>query len=780
MFVNIIIIVIILITLTLILKYSKGYKEGFFNFPDSEHNSYIAESDTKFNPLTNTINLLNPQVPLTADSSNTFKKALSVVVGNPTPSGYNLETKSDFNLPSASSSVFELTQQCEKYGADCSAFDDPNFAANCGVSFDPKAETASGKIKMGGLFVSVEDRQQQTARAESVLQTGSAPYDPIKVYQPTLGKSKPGTFVLNKEQCTVVKERVECTTKQTFGSPNCSQCYTSQTFSRVDPTSGRLPFNILFVGNGTITVKPVMSSSNEVPFSLNNVGLDKSAPVTMTVQGNSEGTTFNIGVATSDGSMPWVAGYVLGQTSRGEFKVDLMTLIDKDNSTNKRPKINGSVTINGFKAMVMIPGSSNANPFSLSGMIPFTFLSVYDGDALNCDNGPIITQSASATFLESDPCFSKSNKPGNYSLECLQSRWLELGGTQQGTGYPANAAAAAAIQTDANGKGLDIDTIINNLAPKIASAFSGVSVTGTPLSITDWNSLSMWATGTPISSPCDGPNKDNGPLSQECLSYLYLNQGETSHIGATYTLLPSQVASMTGNTGNPTYCQPGAPLDPSTPTGLKKGQSLGGVNAVKAYYDQINRMANDNTQKNAARSDAILQCYGVSLDATSAPSVASVVGQPNYTVLSGGYYDTSGPQTCFSGQTLEQAQQNCTNMGSNCVQISYSTDGTGSGCFKGNIGGSWTPSSQYVGYLKTAASNTQNYNMTSGGYLDTTGSQTCFSGQTLEQAQQSCNNMGANCAGFSFATDGSGNGCFKSNLNGGWTDSSQYVGYVKV
>lgn len=119
-------------------------------------------------------------------------------------------------------------------------------------------------------------------------------------------------------------------------------------------------------------------------------------------------------------------------------------------------------------------------------------------------------------------------------------------------------------------------------------------------------------------------------------------------------------------------------------------------------------------------------------------------------------------------------------MGANCVQISYSTDGTGSGCFKGNIGGSWTPSSQYLGYLKTSASNTQNYNMTSGGYLDTTGSQTCFAGQTLEQAQQACNNMGTNCVGFSFATDGSGNGCLKSNVNGGWVGSSQYVGYLKV
>ena len=119
-------------------------------------------------------------------------------------------------------------------------------------------------------------------------------------------------------------------------------------------------------------------------------------------------------------------------------------------------------------------------------------------------------------------------------------------------------------------------------------------------------------------------------------------------------------------------------------------------------------------------------------------------------------------------------------MGSNCTEFSYSTDGTGSGCYKSNIEGSWTPSSQYVGYLKTTTSNAPNYNMTPGGYLDTNENQTCVSGQTLEQAQQTCNNMGGNCVGFSFATDGSGSVCFKSNIDGGWKSSQQYVGYLKI
>ena len=73
-------------------------------------------------------------------------------------------------------------------------------------------------------------------------------------------------------------------------------------------------------------------------------------------------------------------------------------------------------------------------------------------------------------------------------------------------------------------------------------------------------------------------------------------------------MAPSKVSGIN------TYCKLGTVLDPGTTTGLKFGQSLGGINAVKQSYDQINRLANDNTKSNSERSDAINKCYGVSLD----------------------------------------------------------------------------------------------------------------------------------------------------------------------
>jgi hypothetical protein len=628
MFFNIIIFFIILLILTLILKQSMGLKEGFFDLP-AAHNAFVQDSAAKFNELTNTINLTNPTLPISPDSANAFKIALGGLSAQGTSGTFDFKAKTNYSIPNNSPSTFQQAKKCQDAGNTCAAFDDPNFAANCGMSFDINAIGADGKPSIGGLFISPDDRQKQMDAADAVLSTGGPPYDPYKVYQPTLGKSKPGTFALTKDQCVVVKEKVDCASKQTFNSPNCTQCYTSQNFARVGPDTPRIPSTLYIFGNGTVTVS---SQNNNITLPANT--LDANNATTVAIPADAEGTNFTINVQpTGNSPLVFVAGFIQGQTPRGTFKLDLMSLTQSDLVTNSKPRINGSITVNGFRCLTLVPGNKQTT-MNLSCLVPFSFLSMYDGDALTCDNGPIITQAASATFLESDPCFGKANQPGNYKLECLQTRWVELGGTPQGTGYPSNQAAADALQKDGNGQALDIDTIVNNLAPKMISAATGKDASGKDLSLPDWNTVSMWATGVPINTPCDGPGNDTGPLTQECLSYLYLNQGATSHIGPTYTLTASQVASMKGQDTPNTYCQPGTAIDPATPAGLKFGQSLGGINAVKQTYDQINRLANDNTQINSARQTAVQQCYGVNLDAkatgkTTGPTQVFAVG-PGY------------------------------------------------------------------------------------------------------------------------------------------------------
>jgi hypothetical protein len=819
MFFNIIIFFIILISLTLILKYSKTYKEGFFDFPDPTHNSFVESSKAKFNTLTNTVNLLDPAVPITPDGANALQLALNGLNPNPTPNTYNLQPKVDYTIPTNGPDTFKKATMCQSFAPTCGAFDNAEFAANCGMSFDINGMNASNKPFIGGLFVSPDDRQKQTDAANIVLSTATPPYDPYKVYQPTLGKAKPGTFALTKDQCVVVKEKVECAAKQTFSSPNCTQCYTSQNFARVGPETQRIPSSLFLFGNGNVSVWTSDTPEKNI-ITIGQTQLDTNTPVEVNIPGDAEGTTFVIFVDPI-GPKTFVAGYIQGETPRGTFKLDLMSLVQSDLVTNSKPRLNGSLTVNGFRCFSIVPGAKQTN-MRLSCLIPFSFLSMYDGDALTCDNGPIITQAASATFLESDPCYGKDNQPGNYKLECLQTRWIELGGTQQGTGYPANKAAADAIQKDSNGQPLDIDTIVENLANKITPALTGTGANGNPLSLSAWNDLSMWATGIPINTPCDGPNQDTGPLSQECLSYLYLNQGVTSHIGPTYTSPSSQLASMKGQDLQNTYCQPGTAIDPATPGGLQFGQSLGGVTAVKQTYDQINRLANDNTQSNSARAQAVQQCYGVSIDpkatgkSTGPTQVFAVSGPGGQSYK---YTQDQAAQVCsqYGAQvaTTDQVQQAQQFYGADWCFTGWVSDSnsaiypistsTQTGCGNGNTGIiNFTPSDGKAGVncygpkpgidnypigtiLPFSQSSwdqpttTSGYLKTTGGYLETSGPQpSCFNGLSIAQAQKQCDDMGSQCAGFSYSTDGTGNGCFKGDVKGGFNANTGYVGYTKA
>jgi hypothetical protein len=613
---------IILIILTLIFQYSSNYKEGFFNFPDERHNRFVKESQDKYNSLSSLINLPTPVLSVNSNNATDFKNALSGLSTQDTDTGYTFNITNDYKIPDAIPNTFVKSKSCEEQGPTCSAFDDSTFAANCGISFDKEGTGREGKPHIGGLFVSSEDRQNQNNAANTAIKNSK---DPYKIYQPTLGRSKPGTFALSKDKCLILKEKLECESNKTFSSPNCSQCFTTKGFGRAGPETGRISSTLYLFGSGIVTVNT--SNSSPAQISLPESNLNSTTAINVNIPDNAEGTVFNINVKPiANKALTFVCGYIEGQTARGLFKLDLINLVQSDLVTSASPKINGSFNKNGFSCRSIVPGTGKTT-LNLSCLMPFSFLNMYDGDSNICNNGPVITKASSATFLESDPCYGKKNKPGNYTLECLKDRWTDLGGSLQGTDYPDNLVKANALQNDANGKPLDIDTIIDNLSTRIVSGITGKDSSGNPLSIADWNSLSMSTRGVPISTPCDSIS--DGTLSQQCLSYLYFNKGATSNIGPTYTLSPQEVASMKGQNSANTYCQPGTSLDPTTPEGLKFGQSLGGINSVKTTYDQINRLANDNTKPNSARADAMLQCYGVIIDS----KVEEVIKESTFSIV---------------------------------------------------------------------------------------------------------------------------------------------------
>jgi hypothetical protein len=326
----------------------------------------------------------------------------------------------------------------------------------------------------------------------------------------------------------------------------------------------------------------------------------------------------------------------------------------------------------------------------------------------------------------------------------------------------------------------------------------------------------MFATGTSITNPCDTENASTGPLSQECLSYLYMNQGGiSSRIGSTYDLPASSDASMKGQPERNTYCQPGTSLDPNTDAGLKLGQTLGGVEQVKKYYNDINRIANNDSLSNNEREKEIQACYGVSLN----PVVNNATPGPKQVFAVGPGYDYTrdqaaqvcaryGAQVATKGQLAEAQTNGADWCFSGWVQDSTSgqwpiTTSAIAGCGGKQGITEWTPDSKKAGvncYGAKPAINAvsegviKSFNGTSwdqpsgpaytevpNGYLQTTGDQpSCFSGLSPEQAQEGCNRLGNRCAGFSYANNGSGNGCYKGNHDAGLVVDPLHMGYVKT
>jgi hypothetical protein len=581
-----------------------GGSEGFQGFlPDSA----IDKGQSRFNDATNLVNILNPQVPIGTTPPDAFQKALGSVNVVPSSGGAGLPgafriqgVNAPYKIPADLPDNLKIAQTvCEPIvKSDCGAFNNPQFAANCGISFDLKGKDSRGKGHLGGLYISPDDQASQRQQA---INNGYSP-DDVR-YQPTFGTAARGKFAIDASSCAVLSEQVACTQNRNFATPNCTQCFTSSAFNRVDPSTPRSPAT--FVVQTNATTLNFVAPTGTTPMTVTGETPIVVAPMPPLNEGDVyyfqlQGTAANL----------YFAGYITGDTAAGAFKLDLNALLDLDTVTNYKPRLGGTQDINGTRCMVLRPGIGQTQ-MNFRGHLPFTFLSPYEYDARNCDNGPIITRQDSASFLSTDVCYTPTSTPGNYSLSCLQQTFVGMGGTNQGTGYPSNATSARVLLLDASGNARALDDISDFLYDINVKAATGLDSQGNQLSLADWNTASMFVSGIPITSPCDGPNKESGPLATECLQYLYTNSGLGNNIGATYSL--GSLFASQDNQSNPVFCTPQGALSPTNPEGLKRAVAAGGVDAVKTLYDTAHKTANDNTLTNQQRAQAIGDCYGDTL-----------------------------------------------------------------------------------------------------------------------------------------------------------------------
>lgn len=651
-------------------------KEGLTGILPTET---VTAKQQQYNPFMTLNNMTNPSVLL---NSTTGTSVAGTLLYNKKGHSGNFENTGIKKYPSTATSpeLFQQAQQCEQTNtATCDAFNDPTFAQNCGLSFDKKGTDSGGNPHIGGMLYTQISRNSQQDNTQ---------------FTPTLGNSS--QFAIDSNSCIVMKQQIDCAERHSFNVPNCTNCFTSGEWNRLDPAANMIYPSFVLQGTAnSVTIQTANAGTI-------NVSLNSSTPVNVTIPspGINEGEVYNILVSGDQGNT-FISGYLTANTPNGPFNMDINGLIDIDLLTNYKPTVAGTQNVNNVGCFILQPGNGQSS-MNLRGHMPFSFINPYDKNATICNNGPISTQASSLTFLVSeDPCYDSTKGPGTYSLACLQQLFTQLGGTTSGTGYPTDQTTANAMLFDPSGNANDLDTITDNLHSMNVQASTGIDPQGNTLSVPDWNTASMYCTGTPIISPC-GSGNQNEVATQDCMIYLYQNQGATNNIGPTYSL-GQNYTNLLNTTTN--YCRPEGTLNPSTDAGYALGKQAGSVAAVKQLYDTAHKTSNDNTLTNDQKSQAIQQCYGTNI------ATSPIVNNEVYYV---GTIPYSTPQnqandicTALNGVVASSAQvQDAYNYGADWCATGWVSDNGAmypiqiprSGCGNGSPGViSDTPTSNLAG-----------------------------------------------------------------------------------
>lgn len=555
---------------------------------------FIEASAQKFNPVMNLLDPVDNPVLKRTFATPTAQSDIQDTLRIAMKEGQSFDASLLNSIqipPEGSRPVVEAVQTCEAVQTiNCDAFDDPNFSASCGVCHEG-GQTSASQPTTGGLYVT-EDSKRFAKRVAKQL--GSRRIN----YAPTVGKCNPLRFSTTKEQCVRIKRQMECEAKQGFSVEGCAQCLQDGRFMSLDESNQLESPSIDVVGSGTLTINRVGK-----PASVHQLS---NTVTTIELLGCLEGESMTLEVKPETASL---AGMFYGTTPSGTFSLDLVSLIQSDAETGAKPRLTGMLPVGKDSYTVMRPGRGKSG-MKLVLVNPFTFVSPYEYDAIQCPSTPFVTKESSATLLESNPCFKRGQGPGRYSLECLQQTFIQAGCTVRGDGYPSNDAKAVALAGN-----LRIGSIGETVYQRSLTAYNGRNQAGEKLPILEWDKTSRFCTGRSITSACDFDDQTNGPLSQECLLELWTNQGAGGRLGPSYTNVPSTSSLQATAKNTAQYCtlQGNMAPIPQQAEAIRIAQGAGGVESVKSFYNKIHRLANDNSLPDAQRAEAIQQCYGVEL-----------------------------------------------------------------------------------------------------------------------------------------------------------------------
>lgn len=512
---------------------------------------------------------------------------------------------------------------------DCNAFDDPEFEKVCGICLDI-GKNSDNVNATGGLVLLSDDKKLARENASSNY---------LPKYVPTVGFCPAGKMVSTKAECIKLQRELLCRKNSSYDLEGCSQCYSDTSYSIVDPkTSPGVVTGsgeIMLVGRGILTVqeqgfpaKTGIKLSETKPYKVNIKGKEATR-IKFTLQARPVSDN-------EDEEIPYLAGILNGHTNSGIFTSDIRRIVLVDEVTGRKPRSNGKTTVDDISVTKMAPGFEKDRAVIVV-IIPFTFVETTMEESSKCKDAPFVTTQASAEFLESDPCYKKGSGPGKFSLECLQGLWDDSGCSGTGKGYPRDTTAAASLMTGKDGTFLALNDIADFIYNKALITSTGVDENGKTQAMKDWSEASVFCTGREITSPCDTPDKNKGPLSPECIMHLWNNQsskktwqGKDDPIGPTYN--PSNAISLFKEGKVERSCQATGTLSPMDPSGKKNRtnirfwQSQGGVNKVKRVMADLHRAANAQMAADDQLAPYFKQCYG---DIEFAPRPPTVFKIPN-------------------------------------------------------------------------------------------------------------------------------------------------------
>jgi len=551
--------------------------------------------------------------------------------------------KKNYPLDDKRRDLWAMIDKCESIKTmDCGAFDDPQFSLNCGMCLDI-GKNSDNVPATGGLVLLPDDKAYARETAYSNF---------LPEYKATIGFCPAKKMVSTKAECLKLQRELLCEKNSSYDLPGCSQCYSDTNYSIVDPSTS--PGVITGSGNMSITGVGLLRIQEQGYDTTSAIPLNVSKPYIYNIRGR-ESTRIKFVLSPPSDSdpdnptIPYVSGILSGGTGSGTFTSDLRRIVFNDEVTGRKPRTHGKDTVNGTTVTRMAPGFGQTNA-SIVIIVPFSFVDTMMEESTMCKDGPFVTTQASAEFLESDPCYKKGSGPGKFTLECLQGAWLSNGCTESGKAYPKDSVTAASLMTGSDGSFLSLNDISDFIYNKALITSTGIDEDGKKQEIKEWSSASVFCTGREITSPCDTPNKDSGPMPPDCIVYLWNNQGSkklwngnNDPIGPTY--YTSNAVSLFSKGPVSRSCQAKGTLSPTDANGqIKKDiiaywQKQGGVNNIKRVMADLHRAANAQAASDDQLAPYFKQCYG---DIKFAPRPESVFVCNNSAGLPSSYTPVKG------------------------------------------------------------------------------------------------------------------------------------------